>query len=139
MYLTDKEMDVLCGHPVPSIIQVRHLVAEVRQLRRDHDAQVDRLKACEHIACADEGWRRLRNECPSAAAVAALRDAFEQKKANESELAYARERAEMAEDALRVLLPMAKGYAASHPVGNNAAMIAEIEGRLSITTDSASG
>lgn len=44
------------------------------QLVREHDAQVDRLKACEHIALGDEGWEVLRNECPSTAAVAALRD-----------------------------------------------------------------
>lgn len=40
----------------------------------DFDANVERLKACEHIANGDEGWERLRNECPSTAAVAALRD-----------------------------------------------------------------
>ena len=38
------------------------------------DANVNRLKACEHIADGDEGWETLRNECPSTAAVARLRD-----------------------------------------------------------------
>lgn len=31
-----------------------------------------------------------------------------------------------------VLLPMAKGYAAEHPVGNNAEMVADMEARLPI-------
>ena len=43
----------------------------------DFDEQVNLLKACEHIAEGDEGWERLRNECPSTAAVARLRDEFE--------------------------------------------------------------
>jgi hypothetical protein len=43
----------------------------------EFDANVDRLKACEHIADGDEGWEALRNECPSTAAVARLRDALE--------------------------------------------------------------
>lgn len=42
----------------------------------EFDANVDRLKACEHIADGDDGWERLRNECPSTAAVARLRDAL---------------------------------------------------------------
>lgn len=42
------------------------------------DTEMERVKACEHIACGDEGWERVRNICPSTAAVAALRDAFDQ-------------------------------------------------------------
>lgn len=42
--------------------------------RKEFDANVDRLKACEHVADGDDGWERLRNECPSTAAVARLRD-----------------------------------------------------------------
>lgn len=44
------------------------------------DAEMERVKACEHIAEGDmEGndWRILRNICPSTAAVAALRDKYE--------------------------------------------------------------
>lgn len=41
------------------------------------DAEMLRVKACEHIACGDEDWQKLRNECPSTAAVATLRDAYE--------------------------------------------------------------
>ncbi len=40
------------------------------------DANVERLKACEHIAEGEEGWETLRNLCPSTAAVATLRDAL---------------------------------------------------------------
>jgi len=48
-------------------------------LEAEFDANVDRLKACEHIADGDEGWEALRNECPSTAAVARLRDALLQR------------------------------------------------------------
>jgi hypothetical protein len=50
-----------------------------RLVERDatFDANVERLKACEHIAEGDGGWQVLRNLCPSTAAVAALRDALE--------------------------------------------------------------
>lgn len=51
------------------------LVAEIGRLQRVHDEQVDRLKACEHIADGDEGWETLEHECPSTAAVARLRRA----------------------------------------------------------------
>lgn len=40
----------------------------------ERDAQMLLVKACEHIAEGDDGWERLRNECPSTAAVAGLRD-----------------------------------------------------------------
>ena len=42
------------------------------------DANVNRLKACEHIAEGDEGWEELRNMCPPTAAVATLRDRVEE-------------------------------------------------------------
>ena len=48
----------------------------------------------------------------------------------------AHEASEMAKDAenlrtqLRLILPMAKGYARAHPVGNNAAYIAEAEAAI---------
>lgn len=57
-----------------------------REMDAEFDANVDRLKACEHIADGDEGWERLRNECPSTAAVARLRDAFEKPSPREAEL-----------------------------------------------------
>jgi len=41
------------------------------------DAEMLRVKACEHIAEGEEGWQKLRNECPSTMAVAVLRDRFE--------------------------------------------------------------
>ncbi len=43
------------------------------EIVNEFDANVNRLKACEHIADGDEGWEKLRNECPSTAAVARLR------------------------------------------------------------------
>jgi hypothetical protein len=46
----------------------------IKAIVDEFDANVDRLKACEHIADGDEGWEALRNECPSTAAVARLRD-----------------------------------------------------------------
>lgn len=41
------------------------------------DANVERLKACEYIAEGEKDWQVLRNVCPSASAVAALRDRIE--------------------------------------------------------------
>lgn len=46
-------------------------------MAREFDKNVDRLKACEHIALGEGNWQSLRNECPSTAAVAALRDQIE--------------------------------------------------------------
>ncbi len=56
------------------------------------DANVERLKACEHIAEGDEDWRALRNLCPSTAAVADLRDALDaaQRSADEARESLAR-------------------------------------------------
>jgi hypothetical protein len=45
------------------------------------DAQMELVKACEHIAEGTEGWGVLRNLCPSCAAVASLRDAYESRMA----------------------------------------------------------
>jgi hypothetical protein len=49
---------------------------EVQRLGDKSDAEMLRVKACEHIALGEGDWERLRNECPSTAAVAALRDAY---------------------------------------------------------------
>lgn len=46
---------------------------EIARLGQKSDAEMERVKACEHIADGDEGWETLRNLCPSAAAVARLR------------------------------------------------------------------
>jgi hypothetical protein len=40
------------------------------------DEEMERVKACEHIAEGDEGWESLRDLCPSTAAVANLRDSY---------------------------------------------------------------
>ena len=37
---------------------------------------MERVKACEHIADGDDGWEKVRNLCPSTAAVARLRDRY---------------------------------------------------------------
>lgn len=49
------------------------LRARVRELEAACDAEMQRVKACEHIAEGDEGWEFLVNLCPSTAAVAALK------------------------------------------------------------------
>ena len=54
---------------------------EIEALTGDFNDNVDRLKACEHIAEGDEGWEKLRNECPSTAAVARLRERLSHKDA----------------------------------------------------------
>jgi hypothetical protein len=40
------------------------------------DLNVERLKACEHIAEGDDGWQSLSNLCPSTTAVANLRESL---------------------------------------------------------------
>jgi hypothetical protein len=52
------------------------ILSDYAKLGTEFDANVERLKACEHIAVGDEGWEALRNECPSTAAVARLRDDY---------------------------------------------------------------
>lgn len=47
------------------------------QLVTASDLQMERLKACEHIADGDEGWEKLEQLCPSTAAVARLRRTHE--------------------------------------------------------------
>ncbi len=48
--------------------------AELAAYREKADAEMLRVKACEHIAEGDEGWEKLVNICPSTMAVAALRE-----------------------------------------------------------------
>lgn len=65
------------GMTFPGTIAVlEDLIAEIARLRAEFDANVERVKACEHIAEGEEGWQLLRNLCPSAAAVATLRDEY---------------------------------------------------------------
>lgn len=49
---------------------------ENERLRKESDAEMERVKACEHIADGDEGWEALSNLCPSTASVASLRNAI---------------------------------------------------------------
>jgi hypothetical protein len=46
----------------------------IDRLVAERDAEMERVKACEHIAEGEPGWEVLRNLCPSTAAVATLRD-----------------------------------------------------------------
>lgn len=46
---------------------------EFHRIERAHDEQMERLKACEHIADGDDGWEKLSELCPSTAAVSRLR------------------------------------------------------------------
>lgn len=50
------------------------------------DAEMERVKACEHIADGDEGWEKVRNLCPSTAAVARLQDRMKAANARIAEL-----------------------------------------------------
>ena len=54
--------------------EIEALTARVAELGKKADEEMLRVKACEHIAEGEPGWERLRNECPSTAAVASLRD-----------------------------------------------------------------
>lgn len=70
--------------------------AEARAARAEakSDEEMLRVKACEHIAEGDEGWERLRDTCPSTAAVAALRDALTRAEADAERLRQAEKDAE---------------------------------------------
>ncbi len=48
--------------------------ASITAAREKADAEMLRVKACEHIAEGDEGWEQLSNLCQSTAAVAKLRE-----------------------------------------------------------------
>ena len=69
---------------VRDAVLIALLVHHIATLQREaeeaagaFDANVLRLKACECIAEGEEGWQTVRDACPSAAAVATLRDQFE--------------------------------------------------------------
>jgi hypothetical protein len=53
---------------------IAYLRAENERLTKKSDAEMERVKACEHIAENFPGWEVLRNLCPSTAAVAGLQD-----------------------------------------------------------------
>ena len=56
----------------------RHESNCTQRLKEKADAEMERVKACEHIAEGDEGWEQLTNLCPSTAAVATLRAELQQ-------------------------------------------------------------
>ncbi len=62
----------------------RKIMAKLAAAERDAaryaqaaDAEMERVKACEHIANGDTGWERLRELCPSTSAVANMRDRYQ--------------------------------------------------------------
>lgn len=55
---------------------------EAASASKKADEEMERVKACEHIAEGDEGWEVLTQICPSTAAVAALRLSAEQANAD---------------------------------------------------------
>lgn len=72
-YHGDVDTDIMAG----VLADAKHKI--ITALRKC-DEEMERVKACEHIAEGDmEGndWRVLRNICPSTMAVAALRDKYE--------------------------------------------------------------
>lgn len=56
------------------INEIAALRVENERLTQKSDAEMERVKACEHIAENLPGWEVLRNLCPSTAAVAGLQD-----------------------------------------------------------------
>ncbi len=65
---------------------LRAVIPYLRQLEpvsgcQKCDAEMERVKACEHIAEGEEGWEKVRDLCPSTMAVAELRDKYEAAKA----------------------------------------------------------
>lgn len=56
-----------------SFREIEQLRAKLAESLDKSDAEMLRVKACEHIAEGDDGWERLTNICPSTAAVGLLR------------------------------------------------------------------
>ena len=84
--------------------RITDLTARLAESNAAADAEMERVKACEHIAEGTDGWPVLRNLCPSTAAVSALRDAYETAAMShhaELERATPEEVVEMAARALR--------------------------------------
>lgn len=112
----------------------RELVAENHALERrceaaeaKADAEMLRVKACEYIAEGELDWERLRNQCPSTMAVAALRDALTAAEAALAAERAERERVEVERDELRAI--GAKYYQAASDLESLAAERAAAEGR----------
>jgi hypothetical protein len=63
----------MCGGTGKMSDAAQYLRVQLVTALRAWDEEMLRLKACEHIAEGEDGWQRLRNECPSTAAVAVLR------------------------------------------------------------------
>ena len=49
------------------------LEKRIEELGRKSDEEMERVKACEHIAEGENGWEQVSNLCPSTAAVSVLR------------------------------------------------------------------
>jgi uncharacterized protein YicC (UPF0701 family) len=55
------------GNPLRACNLLAALADALESLQSERDAEMLRVKACEHIAEGDEGWEVLQNECPSTA------------------------------------------------------------------------
>ena len=76
---TAKPVDGSYGNEEQSCIHAglsRELEHKLAAAQQKADDEMLRVKACEHMADGDDGWERLRNECPSTAAVSRLRDMY---------------------------------------------------------------
>lgn len=71
--LADRILDRVNADPDDDLAK---LARQFRRAVEKSDAEMLRVKACEHIADGDEGWEVLRELCPSTSAVARLRDRF---------------------------------------------------------------
>lgn len=87
------------------------------QMADERDAEMLRTKACEAIAEGQEGWERLTNECPSTAAVAALRSHSQLQSKELGRLAKARGALETERDELKEHIRRAN-KALETPLGN---------------------
>jgi hypothetical protein len=77
--IRDEDMALIAAmrNHLPTLLTaLTDMRGEVQRLGDKSDAEMLRVKACEHIALGEGDWEWLRNECPSTAAVAALRDAY---------------------------------------------------------------
>lgn len=112
---------------------IRSLVAEIEQLEKDkEDAKCWRYYK-DLLSAKKTSITKLLSErrCDSLAENKVLREQnFAMNKTiaemNEA-LRVAREALSLATDSIRLLLPMAKGYAHEHPVGSNSLIVSQVE------------
>ncbi|MGH9931017.1 MAG: hypothetical protein ACREA9_17555 [Pyrinomonadaceae bacterium] len=72
-YITAYKCNDKQGEIARQSVRITELESELAEAKQQIDAEMELLKAREHIAEGDEGWEKLAGLCPSTSAVAAIR------------------------------------------------------------------